>query len=113
MVKIWPIALGAALGAATVTGLGVGWLGAGFEEFVACCASELVGWGAGSMVFGYLLDVNVRVFGWNALIGGVMMEIFMMYNAAACLVRFSKFARKASFMVAVAVLETGRDEPAG
>jgi hypothetical protein len=27
-----------------------------------------------------------------------MMEIFMMYNAAACWVRFSKFARKASFM---------------
>ena len=42
MVKTWPIALGAALGAATVTGLGGGVLRAGFDEFVAWCASELV-----------------------------------------------------------------------
>lgn len=58
--KIWPIARGAALGAATVTGLGVGVIGAGFDG-VAGCASEFVDWGAGSMVFGALLDVNVRV----------------------------------------------------
>ena len=51
------------------------------------------------MVLGCLLDVNLRVFGWNALIGRVMMKGFTMYNAAACWVRFSKFARKASFMV--------------
>jgi len=98
MVKAWPIALGAALGAATVTGLGVGVLGDGFDEFVACCASELVRWGAGSMVLGCLLVVNVRVVGWNALIGRVMMEGFTMKNTAARWVRFSKFARKASFM---------------
>lgn len=52
MVKIWPIDLGAALGAATVTRLGVGALGAGFDEFVARCVSDSGVWGEGAMVFG-------------------------------------------------------------
>ena len=112
MVKTWPIALGAALGAATVTGLGVGVLGAGFDEFVSRCASELVGWGAGSMVLGCLLDVNLRVFGWNASFEKRDDGGFTMYNAAACLVRFSEFARRPSLWVVVAVSRTRRNEPA-
>jgi hypothetical protein len=63
MVKTRPIALGAALGAATVTGLLGTVVGAAVVGGGACCASELGGWGAGSMVFGCLLDVNLRVFG--------------------------------------------------
>lgn len=79
-------------------GLGGSVLGAGFGEVMACSVSALVGCDAGSMVFGALLDVNVSVPCWNALIGKLMMEVSTMYNAGACPVIFSKFVRKASFM---------------
>jgi hypothetical protein len=53
--------------------------GAAFDEFVAR-ASELVGWGAGSMVLVALLDVNVRVIGWNSLLAKETKEGFTGYN---------------------------------